>query len=69
MYNLIAYRLQREMLDDSDAVGVVYSRNFLMVILPTPLGYRVVVKKKKYPATLQLLREIRIKIGIASNER
>jgi hypothetical protein len=66
MYNLIAYRVEREMLDDSDAVGVVYSRNFLIVILPTPLGYRVVVK---YPATLQLLRVIRIKIGIASNER
>jgi hypothetical protein len=66
MYNLIAYRVEREMLDDSDAVGVVYSRNFLIVILPTPLGYRVVVKN---PATLQLLRVIRIKIGIASNGR
>jgi len=66
MYNLIAYRVERKMLDDSDAVGVVYSRNFLIVIVPTPLGCRVVVQN---PATLQLLRVIRIKIGIASNKR
>jgi hypothetical protein len=49
MYNLIAYRVEREMLDDNDAVGVVYSRNFLIVILPTPLGYRVVVKSPATP--------------------
>jgi len=65
MYILMACRVEREMLDDSDAVGVVYSRNFLIVILPTPLGYRVMVKN---PAILQLLRVIRIKIGRASNE-
>jgi hypothetical protein len=64
MYNLIAYRVEREMLDDSDAVGVVYSRNFIIVIVPTPLGYRVEVKN---PGTLHLLRVIRIKIGIDNN--
>jgi hypothetical protein len=64
MDSLIAYRVEREMLDDSDAVGVVYSRNFIIVIVPTPLGYRVEVKN---PATLQHLRVIRIKIGIDSH--
>jgi len=66
MYSLIAYRFEREILDDSDAVGVVYSRNFLIVIVPTPLDYWVVVQNA---ATLQLLRVIRIKIGIAGNKR